>query len=79
MPLYDMKNTETGEVKEMFLSLSKREDFLKDNPQWVQLPSAMTVVYDGYVDNLTRAGSGWNDLIKEVKKGSGKDNTIKTK
>ena len=27
---------------------------------------------------LTRAGSGWNDVLKGIKKGSGRSNTIKT-
>lgn len=27
---------------------------------------------------LRRAGSGWNDVLKKIKKGSGRSNTIKT-
>jgi hypothetical protein len=27
---------------------------------------------------LRRAGSGWSDVLKKVKKGSGRSNTIKT-
>lgn len=27
---------------------------------------------------LRRAGSGWNDVLKKIKKGSGQKNTIKT-
>jgi hypothetical protein len=27
---------------------------------------------------MRRAGSGWNDMLKKIKKGSGRNNTIKT-
>jgi hypothetical protein len=27
---------------------------------------------------LRRAGSGWNDVLKKIKKGSARSNTIKT-
>lgn len=27
---------------------------------------------------LRRAGSGWSDMLKKIKKGSGRSNTIKT-
>lgn len=31
------------------------------------------------VDPLKRAGSGWNDVLNKIKKGSGKDNSIRTR
>lgn len=41
--------------------------------------SAVKVSYSGFKDNITRAGSGWNDVLKKVKKGSGRSNTIRTR
>ena len=32
MPIYIFKNTKTNEVEEKFLSMSEREEYLKDNP-----------------------------------------------
>ena len=41
--------------------------------------SAVKVSYSGFKDNITRAGSGWNDVLNKVKKKSGSINTIKTR
>lgn len=41
--------------------------------------SAVKVNYGGFKDPITRAGSGWNDLLKRVKKGSARKNTIRTR
>ena len=41
--------------------------------------SAVKVSYSGFKDNVTRAGSGWNDVLNKVKKGSGRSNTIRTR
>jgi len=41
--------------------------------------SAATVSYSGFKDNVTRAGSGWNDVLNKVKKKAGSINTIKTR
>lgn len=40
--------------------------------------SAVKVSYSGFKDHVTRAGSGWNDILNKVKKGSGRSNTIRT-
>lgn len=38
-----------------------------------------TISYGGVQSNLSRAGSGWNDLLTGIKKASGKDTTIQTR
>lgn len=37
MPTYDFRNTETGEIFEKFMSISSREQYLKDNPNIEQV------------------------------------------
>ena len=32
--------------------------------------------FDGAISPIRRAGTGWNDVLKGIKKASGKDNTI---
>lgn len=44
MPIYVFKNTKTNEVEEKFLSMSEREDYLKDNPDIQQVPTPVNVV-----------------------------------
>lgn len=40
---------------------------------------APRVSYDGAKTVLQRAGSGWNDLLTKVKKGSGRHSNIETR
>ena len=73
-----MKNKQTGEEKEMFLSISAREEFFKNNPDWEPgLTVPMGLVSDSKTP-MRRAGSGWNDHLNRIKSGSGRSNTIKT-
>ena len=73
-----MRNKQTGEEKEMFLSMSAREEFLKNNPDW---EPGLTVPLGMVGDSKTphrRAGQGWTDHLNRMKSGSGHGNTIKT-
>lgn len=78
MPTYLMINKETREEKEMFLSISAREEFLNNNPEW---ESGITIPM-GFVSDsktsLRKAGSGWSDHLNRMKSGSGRNNSIKT-
>lgn len=74
MPTYTMINKETGEEKEMILSLSEREEFLK-NEQWAQKLSTAKFVSDT-TSTLRRAGDGWKEVLSRVKSGTSKNNSI---
>ena len=41
--------------------------------------SAGTVTYAGFISPITRAGGEWNDVLKSIHKGAGKNSTIETK
>jgi hypothetical protein len=72
-----MKNKETQEVKDMYLSISERDIFLEENPEWEQ-----KLTTPGFVSSskstLRMAGSEWNDVLKKIKSESGNGNTIET-
>lgn len=75
MPTYTMRNVNTGEVKEMFLSLSEREQLLEQG-EWTQdlsTPKFVTSV----TGTLKQAGDGWKEVLSKVKSGSASNNTIK--
>ena len=79
MPTYDFENTETGEVEEKFMSISAKEQYLKDNPHMKQIINGGTFVYSNNV--LKTAGDGWKEVQDKIKSGLPprlKDN-IKTK
>lgn len=75
MPTYTMKNKSSGEVTEMILSLSERQELL-DTGEWDQQLSTPNFVSDTQ-STLRRAGKDWTDHLSRIKKGSGRDNSIK--
>jgi hypothetical protein len=74
MPLYDFKDTNSGEYFEKFLTLDEREAFLNDNPQIKQIHIKGLTAVSG-ID--VRPSDGWNDVLKSVKKANYKS-TIET-
>ena len=43
MPLYDIKNKETGEIEEKFMSIADYEQYKKDNPEHEQVFTSLNV------------------------------------
>jgi hypothetical protein len=79
MPQYDFKNKETGEITEVTLRISEYDDFVANHPELVRYfgaSSAMGLI-SGRRDAYSMAGKDWQDHLKRIKAGSGKDNTIK--
>lgn len=75
MPTYDMKNVETGEVKEMFLKISEKEAMVESG-KWVQVLAPLNIVRTT-TSSLSKTPDSWKDYLKAVKKNSGQGNTIK--
>ena len=44
MPSYDFKNTETGEVTELFMKISELDEYKKNNPHMKQQVSATITI-----------------------------------
>ena len=40
--------------------------------------NGMSIAYGGFKSNVSRAGSGWNDVLKKIKSQAGRVNTIQT-
>jgi hypothetical protein len=64
MPTYDFLNTETGEVEERFMSLSQREQFLKDNPHMQQMIGATATVSG--VSITGKVPDGFKEVLAKV-------------
>ena len=70
MPTYDFQDKETGEVVTKIMSISSKEEFLKDNPNLKQvILSAPGIDYDGGKSVLDRAGAGWKEVQDKIKSG----------
>ena len=63
MPIYIFKNTKTNEVEERFLSMSEREEYLKDNPDIQQVPTPVNVV--SCVGGI-KTDNGFNEVLSKI-------------
>ena len=66
MPTYEFKDKETGELQELFMKISEKEKFLKDNPNLLPIISAPNYITRTDGDVLKRAGAGWNEVLQKV-------------
>ena len=66
MPTYEFKDKETGETQEVFMKLSEKDQFLKDNPNLKQQITAPNFITRRDGDVLKAAGSGWNEVLQKV-------------
>ena len=75
MPTYDVRNKKTGEEKEVIMSYDALQVFISDS-DWEQIhkSSARLVTHTGSI--LGKTSDGWKDVLKSVKKASGRKNTI---
>jgi hypothetical protein len=76
MPIYDMKNTATGEITEMILTVAKRQELL-DTGEWSAVVSAPPVISQ-HGSTLSKTSNDWKNHLERINRGSGKGNTINT-
>ena len=79
MPVYSFRNKETNEETEVFLKIAELDQYKEDNPQLQQFISKPHASVGMVKDMYSRVPDGFNDVVKQIKKGSGMRNTIKTK
>ena len=66
MPTYKFLNNETGEEFEDFMSISALDQYLKDNPNIVQLVNGAPLIHSGR--GTGKPDQGFRDLLKDMKK-----------
>jgi len=75
MPIYTFKNKATGEEVTEMISMAKREEKLATG-EWEQVITGISGFISDSKSPMTRAGTEWKDKLKEIKKNSGRGNTI---
>ena len=65
MPIYEFYNTVTGEQWEEMMTISAREQFLKDNPDVKQAISAPALI-SGIAGVTHKNDSGFNDMMSRI-------------
>lgn len=66
MPLYDFKNTETGEYEEKFVSMSDYDQFLKDNPHLERAYIKAPALNKGGIGDRTKVNDGFKEVLSKV-------------
>jgi DNA-binding transcriptional regulator PaaX len=81
MPLYPVINKNTGETKELSMTISEWEIFKEENPEW-QRNWEMGVANIGEIgemnDKLRTRHPSWGDVLKKVKKSGGSKSKMDT-
>ena len=74
MPTYPVINKETGEQKELSMSMTAYGEWREENPDWDKdrLAGVAAVVETGEVyDKLMKHHPGWNDVLHKASKAPG--------
>ena len=75
MPSYTLRDIKTKKERDVFCSYTELQEILKNDPKLVQKLTTPIIV-SGVGSLLSKTDGGWKDHLKEIKKGSGKHNTI---
>lgn len=77
MPTYNFRNKTDGEVIEKLLKMSELDQWKSENPDWEQVHLSAPGMVSDSISPMRRAGTEWRNKLEQIKKGSGRDNTIK--
>jgi len=70
MPTYSVRDNNTGEMEEVFMSWSSLQEYLEKNPHLESvITSAPPIVSGGSQSALQRAGDGWKEVQDKIKSG----------
>lgn len=76
MPTYVFRNKDTDEIVEHQMSVADLDQFKEDNPHLKIQLQPLNPISD-HKSTMTRAGSEWQDKLKQIKKNAGRGSTIK--
>ena len=74
MPTYPVINKETGEKKELSMTMLKYDEWRKENPDWDKdwMAGVASVGEVGEVyDKLKKSHPGWNEILDRASKQPG--------
>jgi hypothetical protein len=78
MALYTFRNRDTDEAIEFSVNMSDYDKFVEElGPSWDRVFVPLNII-SGRL-NVGRVDDGFTDVLKRIKSGSGRNNTIHTK
>ena len=66
MPTYRFKDKDTGQEFEEFMSISLREDYLKQNPNLEQMIAGIPSIADPVTIGVTKRDSGFREVLQKI-------------
>ena len=78
MPTYTLKDTKTGEHWDVICSYAELQEVLDAQENVIRVLSPPNFVSSTKTHANSNTSDGWKDLLGRIKKGSGRNNTIKT-
>ena len=66
MPTYEFLDTETGEEFEVFMKISERDEYLKNNPHIQPILSAPAIVSGVSTSKQNRVPDGFKEVLSKV-------------
>jgi len=75
MPTYNIRNKKTGKIITQFMTISEMEQYEKDHPNQ-EVMCGLPLIHDGR--GLKKPDSGFRDVLKRIKKASGRGANINT-
>ena len=66
MPTYDFINTETDEVEEHFMTISAKENYLKDKPHMKQHYTKVPGIVSGTISAGNVDNHGFKEVLQKV-------------
>jgi hypothetical protein len=67
MPYFNFKNTVSEEVVTHLMSSSEKEEFLKNNPEFIQVLTVAPAIGDSVRLGVRKIDNGFNDTLLKVK------------
>jgi hypothetical protein len=68
MPYYTIRNNQTNEVEDVFLSMSEKQTLLEENPHLEQIFTKAPMIGDPVHLGVKRIDSSFRNILKNVKK-----------
>jgi len=66
MPTYTYEDTKTGEIFELTMRISERDEFVKDNPHLKQLITGAPMVVSGVGSGGVKPGGGLDEIFSKA-------------
>jgi hypothetical protein len=77
MPTYEVRDLKTGEDTEIICSYSSLQEKI-DSGRFIQVHKSTAPIVTHTGSMLSKTSGDYKDLIKKIKKGSGRGNSIHT-